>query len=447
MKSRAYKFLRFSLFIIFPLFLGFGPTYCSFLDGLFYYTCGNPNFNVEVNDADVWWSIPDNNLVDLYVADSGHFFLKTRGFCETVAFEGVVTGNPNLNGVAQADDFVGSIMVGDSGRIILLDTDVQINDIPNPAGTHNLNAVVKYEFMELIAVGDSGTIIKSTDAGLTWETVNSPTTHNLTDVGIVFQNQMPIIFITGDDMSVFRSTDIGNSWSQIFLGAHINSNITNSFNRVYFYNDSVGYIGGPSGIIGKTTDGGQGWTTLFCPGFIEITDFYFTSPDSGVAVGTFGIARFTTDGGLSWAEDTVATNLLSGRTVNAIYGVKEENYAVIIGEDDMLILLTPDSTLLSADDEEIENPSEYNLSYNYPNPFNPTTKIKYTIPVGTRDRVSVQMKIYDILGNEVATLVNEEKPAGEYEVEFNAYGLSSGIYFYRLTAGTFTETKKLVLLR
>jgi hypothetical protein len=101
----------------------------------------------------------------------------------------------------------------------------------------------------------------------------------------------------------------------------------------------------------------------------------------------------------------------------------------------------------------IQAPTEFSLSQNYPNPFNPSTKIKYTIPsVGTRDRVSVQIIVFDVLGNEVATLVNEEKSAGEYEVEFtvgqdSSPDIASGIYFYQLKAGSFIETKKMVLLR
>jgi len=90
--------------------------------------------------------------------------------------------------------------------------------------------------------------------------------------------------------------------------------------------------------------------------------------------------------------------------------------------------------------EETQNkvPEEFALYQNYPNPFNPSTKIKYSIPpVGTQRAVSVQLKVFDILGNEVATLVDEFKPAGSYEVEFNSNSdggrnLSSGIYFYQL---------------
>lgn len=102
-------------------------------------------------------------------------------------------------------------------------------------------------------------------------------------------------------------------------------------------------------------------------------------------------------------------------------------------------------------DEGAPLPQEYNLLQNYPNPFNPTTKIKYSIPSVTlrqaQSDIRVALKVYDILGREVATLVNEEKPEGEYEVEFNAANLPSGIYFYQLRAGEFTETKKMVLLK
>jgi hypothetical protein len=115
-------------------------------------------------------------------------------------------------------------------------------------------------------------------------------------------------------------------------------------------------------------------------------------------------------------------------------------------------------------------PSEFKLHQNYPNPFNPSTKIKYTIPASSLNPFSkgegtfVTLKVYDILGNKVATLVNEELPTGEYEVKFsvkdgsasgrNAAGhsgevrnLTSGIYIYQLRAGSFIQTKKMVYLK
>jgi len=101
------------------------------------------------------------------------------------------------------------------------------------------------------------------------------------------------------------------------------------------------------------------------------------------------------------------------------------------------------------DDDENLIVNEFKLYQNYPNPFNPSTTIKFTIPpnVGTSRDLSLRLKIYDILGREVKTLVNEQKPAGTYEVQFDASSLSSGVYFYQLSAGSFVETKKLMLLK
>ena len=123
---------------------------------------------------------------------------------------------------------------------------------------------------------------------------------------------------------------------------------------------------------------------------------------------------------------------------------------------------------VNANNEE-EKIYSFGLEQNYPNPFNPTTKIRFTIPnnvilspaVGginyAKNLTQVTLKIYDVLGNEIAMLVNEEKPAGEYEVEFNVSllsgsvsaegGYASGVYFYQLNAGSFIQTKKMLLLK
>ena len=106
---------------------------------------------------------------------------------------------------------------------------------------------------------------------------------------------------------------------------------------------------------------------------------------------------------------------------------------------------------VSVEDEDyLQSPVSFNLYQNYPNPFNPSTTIKYTVPNVTLSGVEgsrVQLKVYDVLGNEAATLVDEYKNAGSYEINFNGNSLSSGIYFYTLTAGSFVETKKMTFLR
>jgi hypothetical protein len=93
---------------------------------------------------------------------------------------------------------------------------------------------------------------------------------------------------------------------------------------------------------------------------------------------------------------------------------------------------------------------DYILFQNYPNPFNPSTKIKYQIPdlpAGRQGLSFVSLKVYDVLGNEVFTLVNEEKPTGKHEVDFDASALTSGVYYYKIQAGNYVETKKMVLIK
>jgi hypothetical protein len=94
-------------------------------------------------------------------------------------------------------------------------------------------------------------------------------------------------------------------------------------------------------------------------------------------------------------------------------------------------------------EEELLQPLTYRLEQNYPNPFNPTTTIQYLI----KERTPVELLVYDILGREVEVLVNEEQVAGYYKVNFNTGNLASGIYFYRLHAGSFVETKKMLLIK
>ncbi|MBP9581828.1 MAG: T9SS type A sorting domain-containing protein [Ignavibacterium sp.] len=106
---------------------------------------------------------------------------------------------------------------------------------------------------------------------------------------------------------------------------------------------------------------------------------------------------------------------------------------------------------------EINPPTQFSLKQNYPNPFNPTTTIRFTIPsvethlpAGRQGRdasLLTTLKVFDVLGDEITTLVNEEKPAGNYDVEFDASKHSSGIYYYQLKSGQFIQTKKMILMK
>ena len=144
----------------------------------------------------------------------------------------------------------------------------------------------------------------------------------------------------------------------------------------------------------------------------------------------------------NWVEENISlANYLSSEfkirfQLESDGGVREDGWYV----DDIGLLIYTIPTSLQDDAETV---TQFELEQNYPNPFNPATNIKYAVS----SRQFVSLKVYDVLGNEVATLVNKQMPAGAYEVVFDASNLSSGIYLYRLAAGSSIQTKKLILLK
>jgi hypothetical protein len=113
----------------------------------------------------------------------------------------------------------------------------------------------------------------------------------------------------------------------------------------------------------------------------------------------------------------------------------------VANNGDKLVINNPAVSKIIVNEEKI--PEKYALEQNYPNPFNPVTRIKYSIP---KDNF-VTLKIYNTLGQEITTLVNEEKQAGTYEISFDATHLASGMYFYSISAGNFNQTKKMMLVK
>ena len=135
----------------------------------------------------------------------------------------------------------------------------------------------------------------------------------------------------------------------------------------------------------------------------------------------------------------LGSNLSSFNVNLSAYG---SSIYTISAQEEMVVI--PSLPPIVSVDEQVNNtPEDFQLFQNYPNPFNPSTTIRYSVSSAQL----VTLKIFDVLGREVSTLVNEEKPSGSYEVEFDASKLSSGIYFYQLNAGDFHETKKMILLR
>jgi hypothetical protein len=233
---------------------------------------------------------------------------------------------------------------------------------------------------------------------------------------------------------IFRTTNGGVTWVNQSLAQ------TNSLLSVCFTDANTGTAVGAGGIIFRTTNGGATWTAQSSGTTQVLLSVSFTDANNGTAVGNRGTIVRTTNGGATWTVQPSPSG-----TVKDLKGVcfTDANTGTIVG-DYGTILRTTTGGVVSVQDEHIsEIPKDFILLQNYPNPFNPSTSIQYAVG----NRQFVQLKVYDILGNEVATLVNEEKSPGTYEVEFNATQLSSGVYFYRLQAGDFIETKKMILLR
>jgi hypothetical protein len=180
---------------------------------------------------------------------------------------------------------------------------------------------------------------------------------------------------------------------------------------------------------------------------IHTNSISISSNDCGLAIytGTCSsmIERYCVKGGnpsqpyMPW-DDNI--NLSAYASQTAYIRIWEYGTVSQTGDFQICVTLTPTN---ETDHNTSIIPKFYKVSQNYPNPFNPSTIIMYDLPEGGM----VSIKIYDMLGREVRTLVNEYKNAGSYNVEFNASNLPSGTYFYCLQAGSFAETKKLVLLR
>ena len=217
-------------------------------------------------------------------------------------------------------------------------------------------------------------------------------------------------------------------------------------NKVFFSDRNNGWIAGGyqnkhgfQTILLKTTNSGANWNIVTNVPYL-FRDIWFIDNNHGWAIGydinrRGGILK-TTDGGDNWFVDT--SNLPA--QLNSLF--IKDNYGWAVGYNGLILRNTDAGTVWVKDENNIY-PTEFRLEQNYPNPFNPSTKIRYSIPQSSK----VVIKLFDILGNEIETLINEEKPAGTYAVEFDAITLPSGVYFYQLRAGNFVETKKMLLLK
>jgi photosystem II stability/assembly factor-like uncharacterized protein len=318
---------------------------------------------------------------------------------------------------------------------------------------------------------NTGYVLRSTSGGINWQQVHSDT--------VIFYSMSFLNssngWIGGGRNKIIKTIN-GNDFTQIFSQVFNSSIIT-----INFINESTGFYGGSGSILYRSTNGGFNWT-MHVSGFgprsikfvnsftgyalrgsslfkttnsgenwsaattigtgIEYNDLSFPTPNRGWVCGY--MLQYTSNSGTTWQMqiNPSQNEMRSIHFVNDNEGWAVGNYGTILHTYTAGIGITQIST---------EIPQTFALFQNYPNPFNPTTKIRFNIPhlrgVDAEGRRGVLLKIYDALGREIEILVNEELNPGTYEIDWNASNYPSGVYFYSLTAGTFTQTKKMVVLK
>jgi len=234
---------------------------------------------------------------------------------------------------------------------------------------------------------------------------------------------------------VWRTPDGGATWSSAASGS------TNSY-AIAFKDDNNGIVGHSTGTIRVTNNGGATWTTASSPTATAVVGLSYLAGTNYAWFVAGSTPYKTTNNAGSWTSQTVYP--ISG-TLNHVSFADTSNGWSVTSNGEIVRYRPAGSTGVNDGGRSVL-PNEFALFQNYPNPFNPTTKITFSVPsVGTGHVLS--LRVLDVLGREVATLVNEMKPAGEYSVVFDAAKLSSGVYYYRLTSGSYSETKKMLLLR
>ncbi len=325
------------------------------------------------------------------------------------------------------------------------------------------------------------TLYRSTDGGSSWSIVKVNDKIELMR-GVQFLNsEVGIIYEVWEGGSTFNyvTIDGGNSWNKYSIN---NLQSVSSYNKIKFTDPGHLWFNNQSGVW-LSKDTAKTWKLFELDGAFYAFDFLDSSYGwAALWGGQHRQMAYTTDGGATWMEvdkpypfqsedvfiyegsgiytyvtgyegslirfqrwDNFVSEIPTF-TQNPLFSFasfRNGNTLDIWAAGNGMTLLHYTDYVTGVNEPETKHEITYELSQNYPNPFNPVTTINYSIPKAG----FVTLKVYDILGKEAAVLVNAEKAAGSYRVEFNGRELSSGVYFYRLSAGSFTSTKKFILLK
>jgi photosystem II stability/assembly factor-like uncharacterized protein len=289
-------------------------------------------------------------------------------------------------------------------------------------------------------------ILTTTNGGTTWSPIaNSPPADSVQGEASVPNaldlNGSTAWFLTYSPNTllatrprVFKSTDKGLTWA--------------GSPRIGLRNSSGFSMGDENrGIMSRATPGGisrtfDGWATadstrpLSGSGLTAVD--WIPGTNSLVIVGS-AFSGVSLDGGVTWAVRNVPAGV---GTLNAVHFI-DPGTGFAVGYNGTILKWTDPPLVVAVRDDPGSTPGSFLLSQNYPNPFNPSTTIRFELPKASNVRLSV----FDMLGREVSVLMNERRDAGVHEVKFDGPNLASGVYFYRLTADNFVQSRKLLLMK
>ncbi len=278
--------------------------------------------------------------------------------------------------------------------------------------------------------GSGGIIIKTTDGGSNWLLKQM-------DGTTPFQSMVMCDNSTGYCIGsyngrIYKTTNGGDNWVYTSLSP------LSELWDLSFLNSNLGYISDKGGEVLKTTNGGSNWQQQTTGYSFSPWSVYFTDINTGTIVCASGLIFRTTNGGINWIFNNtpVTTTLQRVYFINALTGFAVGDNGVILKTTDGggMIGIKPISEIV---------PDKFYLYQNYPNPFNPSTNIKFDVTKFS----NVKIKIYNSIGQELFTLINSYLQRGEYSVTWNPIDSPTGIYFYKLTTDSFSDIRKMILIK
>ncbi len=284
-----------------------------------------------------------------------------------------------------------------------------------------------------IVCGDLGRLYKTTNGGANWTAKNPGTTLMLRTIAGYSSNLVLIGGGNGSEGVIIKSTNGGDSWQTM-------QSFDRPIEKIQFIDASTGFASSDSRFY-KSTNGGANWVDMNLPTSGYFLTFHMANANVGYASNWDNTYK-TLDGGLTWGEQNTVLPNTSMHDIEFAPGSTSIGW--MCGTDGAMVFTSNSGGgFIGIEPVSGNVPEKYALSQNYPNPFNPTTNIKLQVP----ESGLVKLVVFDVTGRQVAELVNETLSAGEYKVDFNASGLTSGVYFYRLETGGFTDVKKMTLIK